>query len=75
MTNQKLLEAVSDISFIAGEKNFFSGNSREDVYTFIQWAKEFVKENSKTYWHEVDYIESITKFTENKLSAFLGELS
>ncbi|MGB4848382.1 MAG: hypothetical protein WBP41_10720 [Saprospiraceae bacterium] len=71
MNNQKLLETVSDISYIAGENKYFSGNSRADVSTFIFWAKEFQKENLKTNWHEVDYISSIEAFTENKLIEFL----
>lgn len=71
MNNQKLLETVSDISFIAGEKNYFSGDSRADVSTFIFLAKEFQKENAKTNWDEVDYRTSIEIFAEKKLTAFL----
>ena len=69
MNNQKLLETVADISFIAGENKFFTGNSREDVSAFIHWASEFQKENSITNWNEVDYILSIEDFTLKKIKS------
>ena len=34
MTNieaNKLFEAIADIAFLAGQKGFFSGDSREDI--------------------------------------------
>lgn len=67
MKNQKLTETVADISFIAGEMKYFSGNSREDVSNFILWANQFQKENSNTNWHEVDYRLTIEKFTIQKI--------
>ena len=70
MYNQKLLETIADISFIAGENKFFSGDSRADIFSFILWANEFEKENSKTNWSEVDYRISIEKFTERKICFF-----
>ena len=39
----KLLETVSDISYYAGQKRYYSGNSREGIANFIWWAKEFEK--------------------------------
>jgi len=68
MNNQKLLETVADISFIAGERKYFSGDSRADVSNFVFWANQFEKENFNTNWDEVDYRILIEKFTENKLS-------
>lgn len=70
MNNQKLLETIADISFIAGEKNYFSGDSRADVYNFIYWANQFEQENSKTNWDEVDYRTTIENFTAGKLNGF-----
>lgn len=67
MKNQKLIEAVADISFIAGEMKYFSGNSREDISNFILWANQFQKENSKTNWLEVDYRLTIEKFILQKI--------
>ena len=69
MKNQKLLETIADISFIAGEANFFSGDSRADVSNFILWAKEFQLKNSKTNWGETDYRIAIERFTADKLNA------
>ena len=67
MKDQKLLETLADISYLAGENNFFSGNSRSDVSCFILWAIEFEKANSKTDWDEIDYILSIEEFTRKKI--------
>jgi len=69
MSNQKLLETLADISYIAGETNFFSGDSRADVSNFILWAQEFQKKNSKTSWEEKDYRTSIENFTTLKLNS------
>lgn len=73
MRNQKLLETLADISFIAGETKFFSGDSRVDVSNFIIWAEEFQKANSKTNWKEADYRTSIENFTMLKLNNTLRE--
>ncbi len=63
-----LCEAVADIAFFAGEKKFYSGDSREDMGTFISWAKEFEFENRGVQWGEnKDYMEEIEKFTFDKL--------
>jgi hypothetical protein len=70
MNNYKLLETVADISFIAGQKKFYTGDSRADISNFIYWAKEFEKQNSKTDWDEVDYIISIENFATKKISSF-----
>ena len=71
MNNIKLLETVADISFIAGENKFFTGNSREDVSNFILWAIEFQNKNSKTNWNEADYILSIDEFAKQKMNSIL----
>ena len=67
MENQKIMEVVADISFIAGEMKYFTGNSRADVSNFILWAKQFQKNYTKTDWNEVDYILEIQKFAINKI--------
>lgn len=71
-TSQKLLETIADISYTAGYMKFSSGDSREDVNTFIFWAEEFQKINLKTNWDEVedDYIISIDKFTVEKIKYY-----
>ncbi len=63
----KLFEAIADIAFIAGQKGFFSGDSREDIAEFIRWGKEFEAIHEDTDWDEVDYTTSIEAFAANKL--------
>jgi hypothetical protein len=63
----KLFEAIADISFLAGQKGFFSGDSRTDIAEFITWAKEFEALNEETNWDEEDYCDAIERFTLNKL--------
>ena len=46
MNNLKLLETVADISYIAGCKKYYSGNSRVDISEYIIWAKEFEKKST-----------------------------
>lgn len=70
LNTQKLLEIVAEISFIAGERKFFSGNSREDVFNFILWANEFQNKNSKVNWNEVDYRLSIESFAIEKIQNY-----
>lgn len=67
MKNQKMLEIIADIAYMAGEMKFYSGDSRADVSELIYWASEFEKRNSKTNWDEVNYILSIQKFAEEKM--------
>jgi hypothetical protein len=69
MENQKLMEVVADISFIAGEMEYFSGNSRADVSNFIFWAKQFQQHHAKTDWDEVDYILEIQEFAIKKIQS------
>jgi len=63
MKNQFLLETLADISFIAGENIFFTGDSRNDVLQFILWARKFRTLHSKTNWDEVNYLLTIQDYT------------
>lgn len=63
----KLFEAIADIAFMAGQKGFFSGDSRNDIAVFIDWAKEFENVHEDTNWDETDYQEAIEAFTGSKL--------
>jgi hypothetical protein len=65
--NQKLLETVSEISYHAGQKGYFTGNSREDVMTFIWWANEFETFHKETDWDAVDYIVTIEDYVDDKM--------
>jgi hypothetical protein len=53
--NTEITRSPADISYIAGEMKYFSGNSRADVLEFIYLAKDFQKSHSKTNWNEIDY--------------------
>lgn len=66
--HQPLLETLSDIAYIAGSRNYFSGDSRLDISEFISWAKEFENINTHTDWDKEDYILAVTAFAENKLN-------
>ena len=72
LTNKtySLCEAVSDISFIAGQQGYYSGNSRSDIAKFIEWAQEFETIHKGEIWGEgeLDYIDAITEFATKKLS-------
>lgn len=65
-----LCEAVADISYIAGNKKYYSGDSRSDIAKFIEWAKEFERINKSVNWgvdDDKDYIESINEFALLKI--------
>ena len=63
----KLFEAIAGIAFIAGQKGFASGDSREDIAEFIRWAHEFETIHEDTNWDEEDYVTAMEAFTLNKL--------
>lgn len=68
-----LCEALSDIAYIAGHKQYYSGNSRQDMADFIEWAKEFEEKWKNKEWGadntDHDYIDEITKFADEKINA------
>lgn len=68
-TDRKLYEAISDISYIAGCQNYYSGDSRADIDDFIYWAKEFERIHNETDWEENDYMIMIEEYTINKINA------
>ncbi|MGV3460767.1 MAG: hypothetical protein ACO1N9_09985 [Flavobacterium sp.] len=65
--DNKLFESIADIAFMAGQRGFCSGDSRADVAEFIKWGKEFEDTHEDTDWDEVDYLETIEAFLDNKL--------
>jgi len=67
MINLKLLETVADISYIAGCKKYYSGNSRFDISEYIAWAKEFEKIHRNTDWNDEDYMLEIEKYADEKI--------
>lgn len=65
--DNKLFESIADIAFIAGQKGFFSGDSRADIDQIISWAKEFEAVNEDTDWDDVDYKDTVEAFALTKL--------
>ena len=63
----KLFEAIADIAFIAGQKGFCSGDSREDIAEIIRWGKEFEAIHEETDWDDTDYTTAIEAFAANKM--------
>ena len=63
-----LCEAVADIAYIAGNKKYYSGDSRADIRHFIELATEFEQLHKDTVWgQELDYITEITKFADSRI--------
>jgi hypothetical protein len=73
MNNLKLLQAVADISYIAGYEKHYSGNSRFDISEYIWWAKEFEQIHKKTDWDNEDYMLAIEQFATEKIKQALNE--
>lgn len=72
-----LCEAVADISFLAGEEKYYSGNARQDMADFIEWAKEFEKINEGIEWgvnSEKDYQDAVTEFAYAKMKNVDGQI-
>jgi REP element-mobilizing transposase RayT len=67
MRNYRIFETIADISYIAGYENHYSGNSRFDIREYISWGKEFERIHAKTNWDEMDYMQTIEKFTIEKI--------
>ena len=75
MNNIKLVETVADISYIAGYKQHYSGNSRFDIAEFILWAKEFEKIHKDTDWYNEDYMLAIELYANEKIKQALADKS
>ena len=67
MNELNLMATVADISYIAGTRKHYSGNSRFDIAEFIYWAKEFEKIHKRTDWDQEDYMLAIEKYADEKI--------
>ena len=66
-----LCEAVADISYIAAKENYRTGDSRQMINQFIEWASEFEYLHKHIQWginSPLDYILSINYFTLFKIN-------
>lgn len=66
-SNRKLLKAVADIAYLAGQQQYYSGDSRADMTDFLWWAQEFEDLNENTDWGQKDYILAVEHFAMMKL--------
>ena len=41
MSNERLHETIADVAYMAGVARHYSSDSRADMQTYIQWAREF----------------------------------
>jgi hypothetical protein len=73
MENIKLLQTISDILYIAGYSQHYSGNSRMDVAQYIAWANEFESIHQTTNWDFNDYMLLIEAFANKKFEEFSRE--
>ena len=78
-----LLEAVADVTETATHQKFYSGDSRQDIQLYIQWAIEFEKHHLGVEWgvsetlpdgskmkYGIDYMEAIEEWTNEKIAEF-----
>lgn len=67
-----LNEAVADITYIAGYRRFYGGDSRQDIGDFISWAQEFENIWKDKDWGADDtmddYMDEIGKFANEKIT-------
>jgi hypothetical protein len=73
MNNIKLIETVADISYIAGFKKHYSGNSRLDISEYIRWAKEFEQIHKDTDWDNEDYMMVIEKYAKDNIKQAIAD--
>lgn len=66
--NLLLLEALADISYIAGDRKYFDDRSAPDSLLLISWTKDFVKKYEHIKWGvDLEYPETIYQFTRSKM--------
>lgn len=66
--NQKLIETVAHIAYIAGTKQYYSGDCWEDIHQFIDWAEDFERICAKFPEDESrDYLIELENYTEQMI--------
>ena len=73
MNNLKLIQTVADISYIAGYKKHYSGNSRFDIAEYLIWAKDFEQIHLVTNWDIEDYMLTIEQYANQKIENAIKE--
>jgi hypothetical protein len=73
LVRSRAVESLADICFIAGHAQYYGGDSRADMDTFIAWANEFeslmqVVDGEELY-NGKEYLLAIDEFTYAKIEA------
>jgi len=71
MVAVKLHETIADLAYLAGVKQFYSGDSRADISMLISWAKEFEVTHKHTDWNVIDYMLEIESYVERRINISL----
>ena len=67
-------EALVDIAYEAGARGFRpTGDSRANIGMLIDWANEFSRKHRDTDWAEVEYLDEIYNFMDEKLKSIPSE--
>ena len=66
-----LCEAVSDLTTLFMTQPRIPANSRDTCLLIIQWAEEFDRKHAETDWVEIEYLEAIDRFFDQKYCEWL----
>lgn len=71
---QNMLEALADIAYDCGRRNFRIPDSRANMQLMIDWAKDFHYLHRGRDWSDGMYIEMIEQYTADKITGYDGEV-
>ena len=69
MITNKLLETLADIAYQAGQRGYYTGDSRADINNFVYWAHQFEEQHAGTDWDHTNYMLEIEQYVEAKLGS------
>ncbi len=61
-------EVIADIAYEAGQAGYKQEDSRGTINQIIAWANEFTEAYKDTDWTMTDYLETVYRFTDEKLA-------
>ncbi len=65
-------EVLADITYEVGYHRLrINNDSRTIISEVIHWAKEFQEKHKHTDWAEVEYLDAIYAFTEEKIAQYM----
>jgi hypothetical protein len=73
--SQRTMETIAEIAYIAGEFQYYGGDSRKDIAEYFEWAEEFesarqVDPDGNETYGGLDYISAIWDFTRRKIGEY-----